>query len=117
MFRIARIVRRSPRRARVAWRRWKPSAFSRPRVIDLCDNSVVNRRHFLAASGLLAASRARAADRPNIVWLTPEDHGPQLGCYGYPLVSTPNIDRLASEGVRFTRFFTTAPVCSASRSA
>ena len=54
---------------------------------------------------------------PNIIWLTTEDMGPQLNCYGFPLTRTPNIDRLAHEGVRFTRAFTTAPVCSSSRSA
>jgi arylsulfatase A-like enzyme len=59
----------------------------------------------------------QSQDRPNIIWLTAEDLGPQLACYGYPLVRTPNLDRLAGEGVRFTRAFTTAPVCSASRSA
>jgi len=58
-----------------------------------------------------------AADRPNILWLIAEDFSPDLGCYGTKEVSTPNLDRLASQGVRYTRFFTTAPVCSASRSA
>ena len=53
----------------------------------------------------------------NILWIIGEDMGPQLGCYGYPLVQTANLDRLASQGVRFTRAFTTAPVCSAARSA
>jgi N-sulfoglucosamine sulfohydrolase len=53
----------------------------------------------------------------NILWIIGEDMGPQFGCYGYPLVRTPNLDRLASEGVRFTKAFTTAPVCSAARSA
>jgi len=57
------------------------------------------------------------APRPNILWLIAEDFGPHLGCYGTKEVSTPNLDRLASEGVRYTRFFTTAPVCSPSRSA
>jgi arylsulfatase A-like enzyme len=61
-------------------------------------------------------SRANAAP-PNIVWILGDDLGPQLGCYGDPLVKTPNIDRLASEGARFTNAHTTAPVCSASRSA
>lgn len=60
---------------------------------------------------------ARGADRPNILWLVAEDFGPDLGCYGNPLVSTPNLDRLAAEGVRYTRAYTTAPVCSPSRSA
>src|SRR5689334_6920731 len=55
--------------------------------------------------------------RPNILWLIAEDFGPHLGCYGTSEVWTPNLDRLATEGARYTRFFTTAPVCSPSRSA
>jgi arylsulfatase A-like enzyme len=43
--------------------------------------------------------------------------GPELGCYGYPLVHTPNLDQLSYEGCRFTNAFATAPVCSPSRSA
>lgn len=54
---------------------------------------------------------------PNILWLIAEDFGPHLGCYGTREVWTPNLDQLAAEGVRYTRFFTTAPVCSPSRSA
>lgn len=65
----------------------------------------------------LVASVALAADRPNILWLIAEDFSPHLGCYGTREVWTPNLDRLAAEGVRYTHFFTTAPVCSASRSA
>jgi arylsulfatase A-like enzyme len=60
---------------------------------------------------------ARGADRPSILWLIAEDFGNQLGCCGTREVSTPNIDRLAAEGVRYSRFYTTAPVCSPSRSA
>jgi N-sulfoglucosamine sulfohydrolase len=60
---------------------------------------------------------AAAAARPNILWLVAEDFGPQLGCYGTKQVSSPNLDELAAGGVRYTRFFTTAPVCSPSRSA
>jgi N-sulfoglucosamine sulfohydrolase len=72
------------------------------------------------AAGFPAIIQSRmgaANDKPNIVWLLGEDIGPLLGCYGNPLVRTPNLDKLASEGVRFDRAFTTAPVCSASRSA
>jgi arylsulfatase A-like enzyme len=54
-------------------------------------------------------------ERPNILWILGDDLGPQLGCYGHPLTRTPNADRIANEGVRFTHCFTTAPVCSASR--
>src|SRR5437762_1768401 len=60
---------------------------------------------------------SHGAERPNILWLIAEDFSPDLGCYGTKEVSTPNLDRLAEQGVRYTRFFTTAPVCSASRSA
>ena len=55
--------------------------------------------------------------RPNVLWVYGEDLSPDPGCYGTPAVSTPNIDRLASEGIRHTHAFVTAPVCSASRSA
>ncbi len=65
------------------------------------------------------ATSAFAADpaRPNILFILAEDLGPQLACYGEPLVRTPNLDALAARGVRYARAFTTAPVCSTSRSA
>lgn len=55
--------------------------------------------------------------RPNVLWIMIEDWTTDLSCYGTPLVHTPNIDKLASEGIRFERAFSTAPVCSTSRSA
>ena len=55
--------------------------------------------------------------RPNIIWLIAEDLGPELGSYGHPEAYTPNLDRLATEGMRYTRAYTVAPVCSVSRSA
>lgn len=58
-----------------------------------------------------------AAERPNILWLIAEDLGPHLSCYGTREVSTPVLDGLSREGMRFTRYYTTAPVCSSSRSA
>lgn len=58
-----------------------------------------------------------AAERPNILWLIAEDFSPHLGCYGTEQVWTPTLDHLAAEGVRYTHAFTTAPVCSPSRSA
>lgn len=68
---------------------------------------------------LLSAAEPSAppAPRPNILWLIAEDFGPQLGCYGTRQVWTPHLDQLARDGVRYTRCFTTAPVCSPSRSA
>lgn len=55
--------------------------------------------------------------RPNILWILSEDISPDLSCYGTPVVETPNLDKLAEQGVRFTNAFTTSPVCSTSRSA
>jgi N-sulfoglucosamine sulfohydrolase len=68
---------------------------------------------------VFAARLCSAATNPrsNILWLIAEDFGPHLSTYGVKEVSTPNIDRLGRDGVRYDRFFTTAPVCSPSRSA
>ncbi len=65
---------------------------------------------------LLPAS-AIAADRPNILWLTSEDHGPEMGCYGDKLARTPNIDKLAAKGMKFKHAWSVAPVCAPARSA
>jgi uncharacterized sulfatase len=58
-----------------------------------------------------------AADRPNILWLTSEDHGPEMGCYGDALARTPNIDALAAKGMIFKHAWSTAPVCAPARTA
>jgi len=54
-------------------------------------------------------------ERPNIVVLVSDDHGLDLGCWGNPVIQTPNLDSLAEDGVRFTNAFCTAATCSASR--
>lgn len=54
--------------------------------------------------------------RPNILWIIADDLGNDLGCYGNKDVHTPNLDKLANEGVRYTRAYATAPVSSPSRS-
>ena len=64
----------------------------------------------------LFAGFAQAAPQPNILWLIGEDLGPELACYGTPESVSPNLDRLATEGVRYTRFYS-GMVCSPSRSA
>ncbi len=64
----------------------------------------------LALSGLHAR-------QPNILWLVGENISHDLGCYGAKNVHTPNLDRLAKEGVRFTNVFSTNPACAPSRSA
>jgi len=55
--------------------------------------------------------------KPNIVWIVCEDMSPHLGSYGEKAAKTPNLDRLATEGVRYTNAFTTAGVCAPSRNA
>src|SRR5438128_11743797 len=57
-----------------------------------------------------------AAEKPNILWISIEDTSPKLGCYGDKYAVTPNLDRLASEGCRYTHCFTHAGVCAPSRS-
>ena len=71
----------------------------------------------LALPGLCFASDARAeTDRPNIVVLFCDDLGyGDLRDYGHPTISTPNLERMAKEGMRFTQFYTAAAVCSPSR--
>jgi arylsulfatase A-like enzyme len=76
----------------------------------------------LAAAVLLSwypalLSQASSAERPNIVWVVVEDMSPHFGCYGETAIETPNVDKLAAEGARFTQAFVTAPVCSTCRSA
>jgi len=65
----------------------------------------------------LVGLAAHAQDRPNILWLSTEDIGPHLGCYDDPYAKTPNLDRLAAQGLRYTRAFTIAPVCAPNRTA
>ena len=57
-----------------------------------------------------------AASQPNILWISCEDISENLGCYGDPHATTPNLDRLASQGVRFDHAFTNAGVCAVVRS-
>ena len=68
-------------------------------------------------SGLTAPTAAQ--DRsPNFVLIFTDDQGYQdVGCYGSPEIKTPHLDRMAAQGMRFTSFYSGAPVCSASRAA
>lgn len=65
---------------------------------------------------LSLTSCSRGPKRPNILWITVEDMSPNLGAWGDAYARTPNLDRLASESVRYTNAFASAPVCSPSRS-
>jgi N-sulfoglucosamine sulfohydrolase len=71
-----------------------------------------------AMAGTAAAQNAAAVPaRPNIIWISNEDMSPHLGVYGDTVARTPVLDRLARESIRYTRAFTTAPVCAPSRAA
>ena len=66
---------------------------------------------------LLSMAAAQAARRPNLIWIMADDMGwGDLGCYGQKLIQTPNVDRLAGQGLRFTSAYSGSAVCAPSRS-
>src|SRR3989449_10308630 len=81
----------------------------------------ITRRSVLASplALALAARESRAQNtQPNIVYIMADDLGyADLSCYGRRDYSTPNIDRIAAEGMRFTQAYANSPVCTASRTA
>jgi arylsulfatase A len=81
----------------------------------------VTRYAILAVAGWLVAGQMAAADpptKPNVVFIYIDDMGyGDLGCYGSKVNHTPNLDRMAREGTRFTDFYVAQAVCSASRTA
>ena len=75
-------------------------------------------RVFLLGSTVAALGYGQAwAEQtlPNILWITSEDNGPHLGCYGDTYAVTPNLDRLAKRSLRYTKASSTAPVCAPAR--
>lgn len=86
---------------------------------------VGNRPGFIVLAILLAflgiscsSTEPTTTERPpNILWITSEDNSPFIGAYGDTFATTPNIDQLATEGVRYTQAFSAAPVCAPSRNA
>jgi N-sulfoglucosamine sulfohydrolase len=69
----------------------------------------------LFAAPIHSAARAQSAAR-NVVLIVTDDQGQDAGCYGNPVIQTPNLDALAADGTRFTHAFCTTASCSASRS-
>ena len=70
-----------------------------------------------AFSGLAAIllSGSLQAQQKNVLFIAVDDLRPELGCYGHPLIKSPNIDKLAASGVRFTQSYCNIPVCGATR--
>lgn len=87
------------------------------------DDRKLNRRQFVGralatavVSGAVSRVQASSATRPNILFILADDMGwGDLSCYGRPDYSTPNLDRLARDGVKFTHAYSAAPVCTPTR--
>jgi arylsulfatase A-like enzyme len=76
----------------------------------------LSRRELLLGASGLAAAQGAGRPRPNILWLMADEYRADcMGCAGHPVVRTPNLDRIAHEGVRFATTYTVSPVCSPSR--
>ena len=80
---------------------------------------IINRKALLSAFVCLITFSCvieKNAERPlNVVWISCEDMGPILGAYGNTIIKTPNLDRLASEGVLYKNAYSTVGVCAPSR--
>ncbi len=78
--------------------------------------NIIVQRILLIVTALTMTPTAPAADRPNVIVILADDLGSaDLGCYGAKDLHTPHVDALAARGVRFTQFYSAAPVCSPSR--
>ncbi len=72
----------------------------------------------LLPSATIQADLASGAEKPNLIVIFADDLGyGDLGCYGHPTIRTPNLDRMAQEGMKLTQFYAAAPVCTPSRAA
>lgn len=71
----------------------------------------------LLCAGLTASCAVGAQPRPNILWITSEDNAPDIGAFGNRYAVTPNLDALASRGLRYVNVWSTAPVCAPARTA
>src|SRR5262245_3925665 len=89
-----------------------------PRMFDV--SQVMKTCLFLSCVASLLLTSAFSAEQlaptqPNMLWLSSEDHGPHMGCYGDTFASTPNVDRLAAKGIMYTHVWSCAPVCAPAR--
>jgi N-acetylgalactosamine-6-sulfatase len=75
-------------------------------------------KKIIPIAGLVLAQITAAAEKPNIIIILADDLGyGELGCYGAKSIHTPNLDALASRGVKFTSFYANAPECTPTRAA
>ena len=86
-------------------------------LLDVLEMKINNQILFTGCitAGALMTGCSVEKERPNILCIVCEDISPLLGCYGDTLAYTPNIDKLASEGVRFTNVFSVSGVSALSR--
>ena len=73
------------------------------------------RKAYVPALLFLVSLSLCAQDRPNVLWITAEDHGPHVGAYGDSYATTPVIDALAANGMLYRHAWSTAPVCAPAR--
>ena len=100
-----------PRHVRYAW-----ADYPEPPV-TLVNNHGLPASPFTSQSAEeLQGPASESSGRPNILLIVGEDHGCELSCYGDPVIKTPNIDRLAADGILFENGYVTQSVCSPSRS-
>src|SRR5438067_255779 len=86
--------------------------------VPLCEILASIRSAFVLGILVCGVHAAAAQTRPNIVFVLVDDMGyADLGCMGAKDIQTPNIDRLAKEGLKFTDFYANAPVCTPTRTA
>jgi arylsulfatase A-like enzyme len=73
-------------------------------------------RLIVLAAAVVASGQAWTAERPNVLFIAVDDLRPEMGCYGNPVIKTPNLDRLAARGMLFRHAYCQQAVCSPSRS-
>ncbi|MFO7974943.1 MAG: sulfatase [Candidatus Hydrogenedentota bacterium] len=78
-------------------------------------NTAIGAAAIISTTGANAVQGEQRMNRPNIIMITCHDIGQYLGCYGVKTVQTPNLDNLASKGIRFENFYSTSAVCSPGR--
>ncbi len=95
----------------MVWNEWKMQtlALVRSHSMKLFHSLILLSACFLQHSAFSA--------QPNLIWIMADDLGyADLGCYGQKVITTPNLDRMAKDGMRFTHFYSGATVCAPSRS-